>query len=337
MSSAAFTRARSMGPVADAVERCGGSVARVFRRAEVPLRVIEKPDQLILLRDQLALVESAAREIGDETLPLKLGAEAGIRRLGTFGHGVAAAPFLGAAISICNASIESMLQSKTQMRLNRKGSETRWSYEISDGAQVGRQKNELLAFGYMADLIRHFTGAAPTRAELPGPLKARSQLQDLLGCEISGGDKAALIFPAELLESTNPGFRVSENNLGDAMPNPADLVGAVGQLIKLGLLDRRPSIDWVCRRLKLSQRTLQRRLSAESTSFDAIRQHILAQSAIALLRSSHLPVTAIAYEFGYSDAAHFSRAISRWTGRSPRKVRRGSDEVIWPLTPLPND
>ena len=61
-----------MGPVVEMVERSGGSVARVFRQAELPLRLIEQPDQLILLRDQLALVESAAREIGDETLPLRL-------------------------------------------------------------------------------------------------------------------------------------------------------------------------------------------------------------------------------------------------------------------------
>ena len=65
MRSYGLTRARSMGPVADIVERSGGSVARAFRRAELPLRLIDEPDRLILLRDQLNLVECAAREIGD--------------------------------------------------------------------------------------------------------------------------------------------------------------------------------------------------------------------------------------------------------------------------------
>ncbi len=111
----------------DAVRRAGGSIARVFRRAEVPLRIIEEPDQLILLRDQLAVVENAAREIGDETLPLRLGIEGGFRGLGAFGHGIAAAPFLGTAILSCNASIETMLQSMTPLHLCRDGLETRWS------------------------------------------------------------------------------------------------------------------------------------------------------------------------------------------------------------------
>ncbi len=67
-----------------------------------------------------------------------------------------------------------------------------------------------------------------------------------------GGEKAALIFPAEFLEAANPGFRASEKNPGDAVPDPADLANAVGQLIKLSLLERRPSIEWVCRRMRIS-------------------------------------------------------------------------------------
>jgi len=46
MRSYGLTKARSMGPVADLVERSGGSIARVFRRAELPLRLIEEPDRL---------------------------------------------------------------------------------------------------------------------------------------------------------------------------------------------------------------------------------------------------------------------------------------------------
>ena len=50
MRSYGWTKARSMGPVADFVERSGGSIARVFRRAGLPLRLIDEPDRLILLK-----------------------------------------------------------------------------------------------------------------------------------------------------------------------------------------------------------------------------------------------------------------------------------------------
>lgn len=321
MSATAFTRARSMGPVAEMIERSGGSIARVFRQAELPLRLIERPDQLILLRDQLALVECAAREIGDETLPLRLSLDAGFARLGAFGQRIGAAPVLEDAIRECNATIGSTLQSMTHMRLSRGLTEARWSYEISDPARVGRQKNELLAFGYMADVLRRFVGRAPARAELPCKPQAKSRLQDLLGCEIASGETAALFFPAAWLEAENPGFRASEGGQGDPMPQ--DLGASVEQLIKLGVLENKATIEWARRRLGMSARNLQRKLAVSGESFETIRARALKALAIDMLSHSKRPITDIAYELGYSDAAHFSRAFSSWTGRSPRQWRRG--------------
>ena len=169
MGATGFTRARSMGPVADAVERAGGSVTRVFRRAELPMRLIERPDQLILLRDQLALVECATREIGDETLPLRMSMDAGFAHLGAFGRHVGAAPVFAEAIERCNEGMGLMLQSATHLKLTQSRGLAIWSYEISDSTRVGRQKNELLAFGYMIDLMRHFFGAgcAPCAPSFP--------------------------------------------------------------------------------------------------------------------------------------------------------------------------
>lgn len=328
MSATGFTKARSMGPVADAVARDGGSVARVFRRAELPLRLVEQPEQLILLRDQLALVECAAREIGDDALPLRLSMEAGMASLGVFGRRVAAAPTLEGAIDCCNQGIGSMLQSMTHMRLARAQGLAKWTYEISDSAPVGRQKNELLAFGYMADALRCFCGAraAPLRAELPWIPQGRSRLEEMLGCDIAYGEKAALIFPAERLRSQNPRACGDQEEARDEMPAPEDFAAGVERLIELGLLDRRPTIDWVGRRLKLSNRTLQRRLAEQGASFEALRRGVLVSRAVELLRRSDVSITQIAYDLGYSDPAHFTRAIAKWTGRPPSLWRREAAE-----------
>ncbi|MDN7817566.1 hypothetical protein [Burkholderia vietnamiensis] len=61
MSAVGLTRARSMGPLVEAVVQCGASVERLFARAGLPPRLIDDPDHLIPLRDQLALVEHARR------------------------------------------------------------------------------------------------------------------------------------------------------------------------------------------------------------------------------------------------------------------------------------
>ena len=172
MAHYGLTKARSMGPVAEAVERAGGSIARVFRRAELPLQLIDEPERLILLRDQLYLVECAAREIGDEAFTARVATEGGIKFLGALGHRVSIAPSLDAAIVHCNALMTSQLQSATSLTLTISGGEARWTYRVTDPIATGRQKNEILALGYMLDLFRGFLGPGwtPIRADVPGLL-----------------------------------------------------------------------------------------------------------------------------------------------------------------------
>lgn len=326
MGAVAFTRARSMGPVAEAVERAGGSVARVFRKAELPLRLVETPEQFILLRDQLALVEHAARELDDDALPLRLSMQAGMEGLGAFGRRVQGAPTLQDAIERCNFGIQSMLQSMTQMELlpAQDGSQRLavWTYKILDDAPVGRQKNELLAFGYMISALKHFGAGAPLRATLPQQATRRTALEGLLGCEVAKGESAALILRAETLRNANSTCGDPVDLRIEDVPSPTDFSAGVERLIELALLERRPTIEYVRRRLSLSARSLQRRLAEQGESFDAIRRRVVLARAQALLRGGATPITQIAYELGYADAAHFSRAFANWTGASPRLWRR---------------
>ncbi|WP_424360081.1 AraC family transcriptional regulator ligand-binding domain-containing protein [Methylocystis parvus] len=317
-----FTKARSMGPVADAVERAGGSVARIFRKAELPLRLIETPDQLILLKDQLAVVEYAARELDDETLPLVLSMQAGVRGLGAFGDRVRAAPTLKDAIERCNSGMCAMLQSATHMRLEISGELASWTYFVSDAAVLGRGKNELLAFGYMSETLETFGAGAPLRAELPSPPAARAKLEDMLGCDIVRGDTARLVFASAHLARGNPFCAGTDAPLAGDVPPACDFVGGVEHLLRLGLLDGLPTMDFVGARLGLSPRSLQRRLAEAGARFEVIRRRVLLERAVALLADPRRPITQVAFELGYSDPAHFSRAFLGMTGLSPRIWRK---------------
>ena len=326
MHETGMTKARSMGPVVAAVQRAGGSVPRLFRRAELPQRLIDHPNSLIPLRDQLKLVEFAAFEIGDPSLPARLSTEGGVKHLGAFGDYVCAAPRLDMAIGRCNAQMSSMLQSATRLRLLRLGANVMWTYSLTDSATIGRQKNEILALGYMIDLMRRFTKQTPVTvwAQVPGaPLADRSTIQDTLSCEIARGEIAALIFPSRYLELINPGLPVLHNHDGDQdLPDPSDIVAHVERLIVLGLLDRRPAESWVCRKLRTSSRSMQRILAASQTSYEEILRRVLSRRAAELVSDDAISITQIGYELGYSDGAHFTRAFIRWFGESPQSWRR---------------
>lgn len=323
-----MTRARSMGPVAAAVRRSGGSIARVFRRVELPLTLLDTPDALIPLRDQLRLVELAAREIGDEALPARLSLDGGVAHLGEFGRYVCAAPRLDIAIGRCNERMGAALQSATVLRLSTSGRMARWTYSITDSARVGRQKNEILALGYMLDLLTQYFGvpAHAVHAELPGArgMADRKSVEQLFGCEVSDGAAASLSFPAARLAASNRSPRVSMPASGcseQLLPGDEDLVGRVEHVIALGLMERRPREDWLCRRLQISRRFLQRALAAHDTTFRTLLLRALMSRAVELLQESQLSVTDIALELGYSDPAHFTRAFVRRFGESPRSWR----------------
>ena len=141
-------------------------------------------------------------------------------------------------------------------------------------------------------------------------------------CTIERGEVAGVTFAAELLELPNPARRPSAADGGREVPDAADLVACVEHLLALALLDGRPRIDWLCRRLSLSRRTLQRQLARLGTSFDEILGRVLSGQATALMADPRQPITAVALDLGYSDPAHFTRAFTRWTGQAPRDWRR---------------
>ncbi|MFG1347049.1 AraC family transcriptional regulator ligand-binding domain-containing protein [Xanthobacter autotrophicus DSM 431] len=326
MAVLGLTKARSMGPVADAVERAGGSPARVFRAADLPLRLIEQPERFILLRDQLRLLACAAREIGDPALAARLSMEAGVPGLGALGQSVLSADRLDAAIARTNGMMGRMLQSSTRLELIAEGEKAYWTYRVTDASDVGRQMNELLALGYMLDLLRRFLGPGftPHRAAVSGaPVTGRAAVELALGAELSRHSIALLSFPAEHLCAPNP-RRLPRMPAPDMPPAPIadDLVALARHLIALQLLERRPSLPALAGRLGLSQRTLQRRLGTRGITFETLLRDVMEEEAELLLRHGQLSVAAVALELGFADVAHFSRAFRGWKGMPPRAWRR---------------
>ncbi|MBO1331351.1 AraC family transcriptional regulator [Streptomyces sp. VRA16 Mangrove soil] len=74
-------------------------------------------------------------------------------------------------------------------------------------------------------------------------------------------------------------------------------------------------------RMATTPRTLQRRLAESGTTWRAEVGLARARQASALLRSSSLPVHAVASRTGYSDPRALRRAVQRWQGVTPAQLR----------------
>lgn len=80
--------------------------------------------------------------------------------------------------------------------------------------------------------------------------------------------------------------------------------------------------DAACRALKLSRRTLQRRLKAEKTSFQSILREVRAELAINYLKDARLRSLEIAMLLGYSNISSFTTAFKSWYDVPPAEYRQ---------------
>jgi AraC-like DNA-binding protein len=97
--------------------------------------------------------------------------------------------------------------------------------------------------------------------------------------------------------------------------------GRVESLLMHILHTGEASVDVIADKMGVSRPTLFRRLKAEGTTFKQVLDELRHRLALYYLDGKKVSVNEIAYLVGFSDAAAFSRAFKRWTGRSPRAVR----------------
>ena len=80
--------------------------------------------------------------------------------------------------------------------------------------------------------------------------------------------------------------------------------------------------DAACRALKLSRRTLQRRLRAEKTTFQKVLNEVRAELAARYLSDERLKVFDVAMLLGYSNLSSFTTAFKSWYDLPPAEYRQ---------------
>lgn len=88
-----------------------------------------------------------------------------------------------------------------------------------------------------------------------------------------------------------------------------------------------PSLGRLAATLRLSERSLQRRLTAAGTSFSELLRETRLEQARRILRRERVPLDEIAWRLGFEDPIAFSHAFKEWTGQAPREYRRAQHSV----------
>lgn len=109
-----------------------------------------------------------------------------------------------------------------------------------------------------------------------------------------------------------------------ALPAPQESKAQrLRRLLAGALRDGEPTLAAMARQSKLSERSLQRHLAAEGTSFEATLDELRRELALRYLADPGVAVSEVAFLLGYSEPSAFHRAFRRWTDRTPAEHRRG--------------
>ena len=181
----------------------------------------------------------------------------------------------------------------------------------------------------------------PLRLELARPSAHRKVLEAHFGCRVRfEADRNALVFRtsdldrpfvthnAELLAMLGAAARAGARSARESGETLGDRVKAT---VKRLLAGQRPSIQHVARRLGMSSRTLQRRLTDSGATFQELVEEARRELARHYLGQSSLELNETAYLLGYEDANSFFRAFHQWEGTSPGEWRSSHRSAGAPL------
>lgn len=130
-------------------------------------------------------------------------------------------------------------------------------------------------------------------------------------------DRAFISYNEELLQILTPAL---DRSL-DEQQRSRSIAETVKWIMKCSLTGGRPDVQAVACELGMSDRTLQRRLADEGTSFKQLLLQARHEQAREYLADPSLDIKEVAFLVGYEDQNSFYRAFRHWEGETPANWR----------------
>ena len=169
----------------------------------------------------------------------------------------------------------------------------------------------------------------PLRVAMPNPPKSASAYEECLGVPIRKGKQHLIRF--SMADAVRPFLTANEAMWDTFEPElrrrlaELDDTAGIAERVRAALLEGLPSgrvsIDAVATALAMSKRTLQRRLRAESATFNGVLKGTREELARHYLTRTRVTSAEISFLLGFEEPNSFFRAFQSWTGKTPEQVR----------------
>ncbi|ULL20035.1 AraC family transcriptional regulator [Paenibacillus sp. H1-7] len=131
-------------------------------------------------------------------------------------------------------------------------------------------------------------------------------------------DRPFVSYNEELLDILTPAL---DRSLDEQRQRSRSIADTVKWIVKRSLTGGCPDIQAVAKELGMSDRTLQRRLTDENTSFKHLLTQARHEQAREYLADPSLDIKEVAFLIGYEDQNSFYRAFRLWEGATPSNWR----------------
>jgi AraC-like DNA-binding protein len=325
-----YVRASHVAPFMQYCSATGLPLERLCREAKLPASALGHQDGLVPLHACYRFLDTVVRYTDRPGIGVDVAGKSSVFALGSLGRALRATATVLDYLVTGTRLISSHSNSGLAMWLNLEGEVLRVNQRVVDGEGAGPG----IADSYTLALTLN------TFAELMGdnwqPVEVRLGRGSARAFRDSGFSPLTTVTESAPHTSFTIPLALLSHRLGPpgpqagraapavkpSVPLPETFIGSIEQLIELQLREGNSRIAAVAEAAGLSARSLQRRLAASGTSFNALLASGRSALARQLLQDSDLPITAIAAELGYTDASNFSRAFCRQNGLAPVAFRR---------------
>jgi AraC-like DNA-binding protein len=332
MRSVPLVRIFWVHPFLQFFREAGRPVDRYLEEARVPPEIDEDLDLAFPSRPLYGVIDRLVCEAGHRDVGLRIGKRARIQSLGSFGQHVAGQATLGDAISTAR-ELMSSVHTARRLTLSTSGGRARLASRLEPSQLRPTLWDDQFALWLLIDLVRSAAGPGwrPKRIGVQTlPRREWTTGSGLDGVTVRrGADATTIDFPRSLLSCRLAAAREqafhgapARRRAIDLEALPTDLAGCLQVTLDALLTQGQSDLKTLAHVVGSSVRTLHRRLSEQDQSFRALLAHSRMVLANRRLLDPSAQVIDIAFETGYSDPSHFTRAFRRWTGQTPVRYRK---------------
>jgi AraC-like DNA-binding protein len=286
--------------------------------------------------EALVLLEVAAELTGDPSIAIRLGQRIGIESYGTFGFALMSCANQRESIALLERYGKVFFDPSWQSYEHNGGLWLRMNLPAGTVAQ--QQLITELCFSLLtsigSSLQRGIGSDVEIQVTYPEPAYSASYDSALPATVHFNCEYNQVFLPAELLDTpirtANPSEHVVFHQQCEEILQSLESVEKTTTAVRRLLMQSAGqflNITQVADRLHVSERTLRRRLSSESTSFKIVLEEIKNLLAREYLAKTLLTVAEIAYLLNYEETGNFRRAFVRWNGETPIHYRQMNGQI----------